>query len=138
MLHLTRLSRNSFNAWKHCCISKANNVRQFSRISSSCFLQINPYGNPNHSTSQLAQRFGFSSRILLNKYSTASKSSSDDGESGSDDNDPEVIAENTGADYMQTHLPATVAIPEVFPHLPLIATKRNPVFPRFMKILEVR
>lgn len=130
MLHLTRLSRNSFNSWKYCCISKANNVRQFSRI--------NPYDNPNHSSSQLAQRFGFSSRILLNKYSTASKSSSDDGESGSDDNDPEVIAENTGADYMQTHLPATVAIPEVFPHLPLIATKRNPVFPRFMKILEVR
>uniref|UniRef100_A0A182X851 Lon protease homolog, mitochondrial n=1 Tax=Anopheles quadriannulatus TaxID=34691 RepID=A0A182X851_ANOQN len=34
-------------------------------------------------------------------------------------------------------LPATVAIPEVWPHLPVIATKRNPVFPRFMKILEV-
>lgn len=37
----------------------------------------------------------------------------------------------------QTQLPATVAIPEVWPHLPLIATRRNPVFPRFMKILEV-
>ncbi|KAL1398388.1 hypothetical protein pipiens_009008 [Culex pipiens pipiens] len=34
-------------------------------------------------------------------------------------------------------LPATVAIPEVWPHLPVIAAKRNPVFPRFMKILEV-
>uniref|UniRef100_A0A182JXX0 Lon protease homolog, mitochondrial n=1 Tax=Anopheles christyi TaxID=43041 RepID=A0A182JXX0_9DIPT len=34
-------------------------------------------------------------------------------------------------------LPATVAIPEVWPHLPVIATKRNSVFPRFMKILEV-
>lgn len=38
---------------------------------------------------------------------------------------------------IQTHLPATVAIPEVWPHLPVIATKRNPVFPRFMKILEI-
>lgn len=36
-----------------------------------------------------------------------------------------------------SQLPATVAIPEVWPHLPVIATKRNPVFPRFMKILEV-
>lgn len=38
----------------------------------------------------------------------------------------------------QNSLPATVAIPEVWPHLPVIATKRNPVFPRFMKIIEVR
>lgn len=36
-----------------------------------------------------------------------------------------------------THLPATVAVPEVWPHLPVIATRRNPVFPRFMKIIEV-
>lgn len=34
-------------------------------------------------------------------------------------------------------LPATVAVPEVWPHVPLLATRRNPVFPRFMKILEV-
>lgn len=36
-----------------------------------------------------------------------------------------------------SQLPATVAIPEVWPHLPVIATRRNPVFPRFMKIIEV-
>ncbi|XP_001376069.1 lon protease homolog, mitochondrial isoform X1 [Monodelphis domestica] len=29
-------------------------------------------------------------------------------------------------------------IPEVFPHLPLIAVTRNPVFPRFIKIIEVK
>lgn len=34
-------------------------------------------------------------------------------------------------------LPATVAVPEVWPHLPVIATKKHPVFPRFMKIVEV-
>lgn len=34
-------------------------------------------------------------------------------------------------------LPATISVPEVWPHLPCIATKRNPVFPRFMKIVEV-
>lgn len=34
-------------------------------------------------------------------------------------------------------LPATVAVPEVWPHVPLLATHRNPVFPRFMKIMEV-
>lgn len=40
-------------------------------------------------------------------------------------------------DVYHHHLPATVAIPEVWPHVPVIATRRNPVFPRFMKILEV-
>lgn len=34
-------------------------------------------------------------------------------------------------------LPATITVPEVWPHLPVIAVKRNPVFPRFMKIVEV-
>ncbi|XP_027441679.2 lon protease homolog, mitochondrial [Zalophus californianus] len=31
-----------------------------------------------------------------------------------------------------------MTIPEVFPHLPLIAVTRNPVFPRFIKIIEVK
>lgn len=39
--------------------------------------------------------------------------------------------------HAHTHLPATVAVPDVWPHLPVIATRRNPVFPRFMKIIEV-
>lgn len=39
--------------------------------------------------------------------------------------------------FYQDQLPATVSVPEVWPHLPVIATKGNPVFPRFMKILEV-
>lgn len=58
-------------------------------------------------------------------------------------NDEEVdaIEVETEVDPIQqaihTHLPATVAIPEVWPYLPCVATSRNPVFPRFMKILEV-
>lgn len=48
--------------------------------------------------------------------------------------EPEV---ESPAEFIHTHLPATVAIPEVWPYLPCIATSRNPVFPRFMKILEV-
>ncbi|CAG0900271.1 unnamed protein product [Darwinula stevensoni] len=34
-------------------------------------------------------------------------------------------------------LPAAMTIPEVFPQVPLIAVNRNPVFPRFIKIIEV-
>ncbi|XP_062554514.1 lon protease homolog, mitochondrial isoform X1 [Armigeres subalbatus] len=51
-----------------------------------------------------------------------------------DDEEPVVDPEPVS---FSSQLPATVAIPEVWPHLPVIATKRNPVFPRFMKILEV-
>lgn len=32
---------------------------------------------------------------------------------------------------------APMTVPDVFPHLPLIAISRNPVFPRFIKIVEV-
>ncbi|XP_034036080.1 lon protease homolog, mitochondrial [Thalassophryne amazonica] len=31
-----------------------------------------------------------------------------------------------------------MTVPEVFPHVPLIAVSRNPVFPRFIKIIEVK
>lgn len=48
----------------------------------------------------------------------------------------EAEAADNPADFLHTHLPATVAIPEVWPYLPCIAVSRNPVFPRFMKILE--
>lgn len=36
-----------------------------------------------------------------------------------------------------TSLPASVVVPEVWPQVPLIAISRNPVFPRFIKLVEV-
>ncbi|XP_033245528.1 lon protease homolog, mitochondrial-like [Drosophila miranda] len=36
-----------------------------------------------------------------------------------------------------SNLPATVAVPDVWPHVPLLAMRKNPLFPRFMKIVEV-
>ncbi|XP_014477922.1 PREDICTED: lon protease homolog, mitochondrial isoform X2 [Dinoponera quadriceps] len=40
------------------------------------------------------------------------------------------------ADYPAS-LPATVVVPEVWPHVPVIAINRNPVFPRFIKLIEL-
>ncbi|XP_025995543.1 lon protease homolog, mitochondrial isoform X1 [Solenopsis invicta] len=40
------------------------------------------------------------------------------------------------ADYPAS-LPATVVVPEVWPHVPVIAINRNPVFPRFIKLIEI-
>lgn len=34
-------------------------------------------------------------------------------------------------------LPATMTVPETWPSVPVIAINRNPVFPRFIKIIEV-
>lgn len=48
-----------------------------------------------------------------------------------------TVRENSD-DYSTHHsLPATVVVPEVWPHLPIIAVNRNPVFPRFVKLIEV-
>ncbi|XP_055856781.1 lon protease homolog, mitochondrial isoform X2 [Episyrphus balteatus] len=52
-------------------------------------------------------------------------------------NDDEIDEANGYVVNKDPQLPATVAVPEVWPHVPLLATRRNPVFPRFMKILEV-
>lgn len=81
------------------------------------------------SSQQLFYKYGGSVSILARHFS----------ESKHDSDSDEIIEEelSEGAAPGQTHLPATVAIPEVWPHLPIIATRRNPVFPRFMKILEV-
>jgi hypothetical protein len=45
--------------------------------------------------------------------------------------------ENSDNEYPTHSLPATVVIPEEWPHVPLIAINRNPVFPRFIKLIEV-
>ncbi|XP_034122722.1 lon protease homolog, mitochondrial isoform X3 [Drosophila guanche] len=44
---------------------------------------------------------------------------------------PEVLFDQ------DSNLPATLAVPDVWPHVPLIAMRRNPLFPRFIKIVEV-
>ena len=36
-----------------------------------------------------------------------------------------------------THLPAAMTVPEIWPQVPVIAIARHPVFPRFIKIIEV-
>ncbi|XP_058792096.1 lon protease homolog, mitochondrial isoform X2 [Phymastichus coffea] len=54
------------------------------------------------------------------------------------DKDPPIEneVEAQSEDY-PTALPATVVVPEVWPHVPVIAINRNPVFPRFIKLIEL-
>nr|XP_008201104.1 PREDICTED: lon protease homolog, mitochondrial isoform X1 [Tribolium castaneum] len=54
--------------------------------------------------------------------------------SSKDDSDGEKPPEE---EPYNTQLPATVAVPEVWPHVPVIAISRNIVFPRFIKLIEL-
>ncbi len=46
--------------------------------------------------------------------------------------------ENDGTGPVIHSLPATMTVPENWPSVPVIAINRNPVFPRFIKIIEVK
>lgn len=50
---------------------------------------------------------------------------------------PEDDDQNVNDDSFSSQLPATVAVPDVWPHLPVIAINRHIVFPRFIKLIEV-
>lgn len=129
MLRLNRASKNILNVLN----ATRNNVRrEISVLQNKRRFSIQSYSR--------ALTPSFSSRLMpvttsnyLQKhlYSTNKK---DDEEVEPIENEPEVGAPG---EFIHTHLPATVAIPEVWPYLPCVATSRNPVFPRFMKILEV-
>ncbi|XP_012273098.1 lon protease homolog, mitochondrial isoform X2 [Orussus abietinus] len=53
------------------------------------------------------------------------------------DVDPPIDPEAEPTEQYPASLPATVVVPEVWPHVPVIAINRNPVFPRFIKLIEI-
>ncbi|KAJ7986643.1 hypothetical protein DPEC_G00342010 [Dallia pectoralis] len=65
-----------------------------------------------------------------------------DGEDGSESSGSggDESGGDTGAQYHSAQMTALtpMLVPEVFPNVPLIAVSRNPVFPRFIKIIEVK
>lgn len=71
--------------------------------------------------------------------SSASSGESDgDGGDNSAGQDPPTIQPGQAQEAYPNMMALTpMSVPEVFPHVPLIAMNRNPVFPRFIKIVEV-
>ncbi|XP_050304109.1 lon protease homolog, mitochondrial isoform X2 [Anthonomus grandis grandis] len=76
------------------------------------------------SRSRFLNREVFNSRSLTSVRYFSTKND------GTDDMPPEEEPYNP-------QLPATVAVPEVWPHVPVIAISRNIVFPRFIKLIEL-
>ncbi|XP_061635242.1 lon protease homolog, mitochondrial isoform X1 [Phyllopteryx taeniolatus] len=60
--------------------------------------------------------------------------------SGGEESGGGGVGEDGGAAYAGAQMTALtpMMVPEVFPNVPLIAVSRNPVFPRFIKIIEVK
>lgn len=95
---------------------------------------------------------------LTRLYSTKPPGDSGEGEDGVKDKDPIASGEDGGDDsgsaskkdnivYDEPVVSATppmgmaltkLTVPEEWPQVPIIAIKRNPVFPRFIKLIEVR
>ncbi|KAI5101115.1 lon protease-like, mitochondrial [Silurus meridionalis] len=64
----------------------------------------------------------------------------EDGAESSSPNDDEPGGDGAESGSAPLHITALtpMMVPEVFPNVPLIAVTRNPVFPRFIKIIEVK
>ncbi|KAM3618968.1 uncharacterized protein V6R79_001141 [Siganus canaliculatus] len=78
------------------------------------------------------------SRMFGNRSSGAGFSGEDGGESAGSGG--EDSGGDGGAPYNSPQMTALtpMMVPEVFPNVPLIAVSRNPVFPRFIKIIEIK
>jgi hypothetical protein len=78
--------------------------------------------------------------VIHGRFFSTNRSGNDDGPGEDEVTQPRPgpVRESSDNEYPTHHsLPVTVAVPEVWPHLPLIAINRNPVFPRFIKLIEV-
>ncbi|XP_035032637.1 lon protease homolog, mitochondrial [Hippoglossus stenolepis] len=77
-------------------------------------------------------------RMFGNRASGAGFSGEDGGESAGSGG--EESGGDGGVPYSGPQMTALtpMMVPEVFPNVPLIAVSRNPVFPRFIKIIEVK
>lgn len=76
----------------------------------------------------------FSRTSNLNYVNSSHNKFSSKAADGNDHNQPPADEDNFDG---HSQLPATVVVPEVWPHVPVIAVSRNIVFPRFIKLIEV-
>ncbi|XP_033820972.2 lon protease homolog, mitochondrial [Periophthalmus magnuspinnatus] len=78
--------------------------------------------------------------LLVPVRAFGNRVSGEDSASGGAPGGEEPGGDGDGGGYNGPHMTALtpMMVPEVFPNVPLIAVSRNPVFPRFIKIIEVK
>uniref|UniRef100_A0A1B6BZM9 Lon protease homolog, mitochondrial n=1 Tax=Clastoptera arizonana TaxID=38151 RepID=A0A1B6BZM9_9HEMI len=69
------------------------------------------------------------------KNFSSDKSGNNFSNNGDDSNKPAVEAEELPQNHQS--LPVNIVVPEVYPFVPIVAVNRNPVFPRFIKLIEI-
>ncbi|XP_057698306.1 lon protease homolog, mitochondrial [Corythoichthys intestinalis] len=132
--------------------------RQVDAPAPGAFRSVRHYNGSLHASNATARRrrwmrvtgahpgvLAASPRDFGNRASGAGLPGEDGGDSGGGGGGPggEDSAgggEDGGAAYAGAAMTALtpMMVPEVFPNVPLIAVSRNPVFPRFIKIIEVK
>lgn len=106
---------------RHSCTWRTTSVVCSRQVQGRVFTQ---------SLHQSRRQLFLTARRGLSSAPASSGSGQDDGSAANPDEDFGPIT--------QTHsLPATVVVPEVWPIVPLVAISRNPVFPRFIKLIEI-
>lgn len=135
LLPLLRKTFNTYRSSFHHNVSyqASKNVSDLSHISP---LRNEFVANGNFRCTNLLKSHSYSNRHYEKlKCTTSFRYYST--KKNDDSHIPESINDKDEAPVTSTTLPAPVAVPEVWPQLPVIAINRNPVFPRFIKLIEV-
>lgn len=129
MLHLSRVLLNSRNlprSLKHFRVKRSLHLcvtTNITPLSRAALHPVSPALHNNGAPKLLQKNFREASSAGVRFFGSK-------GDSNGENRPPEDESYNT-------QLPATVAVPEVWPHVPVIAISRNIVFPRFIKLIEV-
>lgn len=92
-----------------------------------CSSYSNSYRSALHRVSGLAARF----------VRFSSNAPSQQGGDEDDPDDPTIAEPEIVTEGFPVGALTPMAVPEIFPKVPVIAISRNPVFPRFVKMIEV-
>lgn len=106
-------------------------LSSISNTSSYCVAKIQAARN--------LHRITVPSAFALSRSFSSQKPPNDDGSEAAAPPAAEMEAAVEDENYPSHHsLPTTIVVPEVWPNVPVITLNRNPVFPRFIKMIEVK
>jgi hypothetical protein len=128
------ISKNEIlaNKFKTICFNQQKNNDRF--LSSQLFRQNSILYNKNQINYNQISYLHTSLKVLQNDNNNNNNNNDDN-----INNDDLVLPPMGSPPLMPTmNALAPIQIPDFFPKVPLIAVSRNPLFPRFIKMIEVR
>ena len=116
---------------------RVTSLRSFCRSHRTDFEELSAHLRPQFRRAEFPEYFGpFARNARYRRHTAAAISVRSFATKKSNDRDPPNESNGDQIDDPAS-LPATVVVPEVWPHVPVIAINRNPVFPRFIKLVEL-